>query len=93
MLQRTKMPPMLPMAAHALPVERDVVNPSEKPSHIFKALCRHANSFGHETLVERNSLEDANHVCILQYHFDDSGRVLRGRSPERCDTAGECLPY
>ena len=81
------------MAARALLVERDVVNPSEKPSHIFETLGRDANSFEHETLMERNSLEDADHLCVLQYYFDDSCCVLRSRSPERCDTAGECLPY
>jgi hypothetical protein len=76
------------------PVERDVVNPPEKPSYIFKTRgFRDANSFERETLVERNSLEDADHLCVLQCYFDDSCSVLRGRSPERCDTAGECLPY
>jgi hypothetical protein len=58
-----------------------------------KTLWRDATSFEHETRVERNSLEDADHLRVLQYYFDDSGRVLRGRGPERCDTAGKCLPY
>src|SRR5260370_768124 len=51
-------------------------------SHIFKTLRRDANSFEHETLVGCNSLEDADHLCVLQCYFDDSVRGLRGGSLE-----------
>ena len=40
----------------------DAANLCEKAFHIFTARGRDAYSFEHETLVERNSLEDA-HYC------------------------------
>ena len=80
------------MEVEVRPVERDVVNPSEKRSHIFKILFRDATSFEHETRVERNSLEDADHLRLFQRPLDDFGGMLRRGDLERRDKAGERLP-
>jgi len=54
---------------------------------IDKAQVTNANLLERKKILECNSMEDADHLCILQCCLDDFGCVLLGCGPERRDKA------